>query len=841
MPECKISVLEILEKSRGYNTAFLTTFNFEIDFFEKAILSRLLKNSIKKVSVFVDSKELAKSVSGIRNTLMGQRYVVNPVAMRGSYHPKMILLLGEDRARLIVGSGNLKTSGYYINNEVFDCIDYDSDHPLNRELMVHAIKFLMSSNSLTPGLDTGLLKEAEKRNYFRPADMCDDIRLIENTSLPILAQVRNAIGEFVRSVTIAVPYYDNGLEGLSAVQKTFPEASIELYLQREKSTYPANSPKQELHPRVRVFEDVLVPDGSNNHFYHGKVLLFRTESHDYALYGSSNCTQSALVRTVADGGNVECDLLVRGNPGDFDGFFSVFSLTGSTDPKSHLLYYDPEEQHNFYFKYGILEKTLTLHLGYYKEPGRATIHYREEPVRWRRSGKEIVVEIEPGDVKDTIPVLNISCGNISEDIPCWFVDKTYLELFRVDTGVNEKLTDTPDFGEGEKYREDYELLLKEMGSCREDYLLKLQGIQPYLSAVQATDDTTADPEDNDEFIVNVTIRDEDYAAYKQYKVMENLRSRVTARYLKGISWFFNADRSKTVPCDTGISVEATETRKRIATTEEKRFARFVKRIVRSITKDQDFFEMVSEDHFVGLVVMVLDVFEKYRNTEGMFREDYIISTRCDLLIKLIRKVQKERPDINALISRMMGILLDNHLLCTDLPTDELGSQYEQKNRSVLLELEKRYIIRNDIKKYLTADQRMGADDTGILMNEACNYIDRLYGYSDLEQIRRKLRKHHGDDCEITVHDSVAYIEIKSTNPASLLRPDTDLLKDLVKYSNNVRLLSRVIIVVENPNPENGNSIWGIKNTIDLNYKKWTQEILRKNGMLQESKAKYLSF
>ena len=85
--------------------------------------------------------------------------------------------------------------------------------------------------------------------------------------------------------------------------------------------------------------------------------------------------------------------------------------------------------------------------------------------------------------------MNISCGNISEDISCWFIDKTYLELFRVDTGVNEKLADTPDFWRGEKYREDYELLLKEMGSCRR-YLLKLQGIQPYLSAVQATDDAT---------------------------------------------------------------------------------------------------------------------------------------------------------------------------------------------------------------------------------------------------------------------------------------------------------------------------------------------------------------
>ena len=156
------SILSILENSRGYDMALLTTFNFEIDFFEKAILGRLIKNDIRKVSVYIDSKELAKAVSESSSVLLGQRYVVNPVEMHGSFHPKIILLLGERKARLIVGSGNLKISGYYINNEVFGCLDYSADRPDYRGIIYNAIRYFEEFDKSTPGLDADLLKEIRK-------------------------------------------------------------------------------------------------------------------------------------------------------------------------------------------------------------------------------------------------------------------------------------------------------------------------------------------------------------------------------------------------------------------------------------------------------------------------------------------------------------------------------------------------------------------------------------------------------------------------------------------------------------------------------------------------------
>ena len=153
----KKSILEILDHSKGYDMALFSTFNFEIEFFERAILSRLIKNNIRQISVFVDAKELAKALSAVESCTLGQHYAVNPVIMHGSYHPKVILLLGDRKARLFVSSANLKTSGYLINNEIFNYIDYDPEHPEYRDVIVAAIQFFMNSYEFTPNLDDALL------------------------------------------------------------------------------------------------------------------------------------------------------------------------------------------------------------------------------------------------------------------------------------------------------------------------------------------------------------------------------------------------------------------------------------------------------------------------------------------------------------------------------------------------------------------------------------------------------------------------------------------------------------------------------------------------------------
>ena len=112
------SILDYL-CGKDYKIALMTTFNFEIDFFERFILNQLYDNNIRKISLFVDAKELSKSIMKVESSYIGKRYFVTPIEMNSSFHPKVFLLLGDKKARLIVGSANLTRSGLKSNNEIF--------------------------------------------------------------------------------------------------------------------------------------------------------------------------------------------------------------------------------------------------------------------------------------------------------------------------------------------------------------------------------------------------------------------------------------------------------------------------------------------------------------------------------------------------------------------------------------------------------------------------------------------------------------------------------------------------------------------------------------------------
>ena len=139
--EFRKRLLDHIEKSSGYDIALMTTFNFEIGFFERAIVNRLYEKNVKKISVFIDSKELTKSITEVNACQMGLKYVINPIRLNASFHPKVILLLGKKKAKLIVGSANLKSSGMEINNEVFNYIEYSEKQPEYQDVIVSAIRF----------------------------------------------------------------------------------------------------------------------------------------------------------------------------------------------------------------------------------------------------------------------------------------------------------------------------------------------------------------------------------------------------------------------------------------------------------------------------------------------------------------------------------------------------------------------------------------------------------------------------------------------------------------------------------------------------------------------------
>ena len=65
-------LIEKITKAKGYKVALFTTFNFNIDFFERTILSRLYDNNVRTVSLFVDTDEFNGALSSYKTNNLGK-------------------------------------------------------------------------------------------------------------------------------------------------------------------------------------------------------------------------------------------------------------------------------------------------------------------------------------------------------------------------------------------------------------------------------------------------------------------------------------------------------------------------------------------------------------------------------------------------------------------------------------------------------------------------------------------------------------------------------------------------------------------------------------------------
>ena len=81
----------------------------------------------------------------------------------------------------------------------------------------------------------------------------------------------------------------------------------------------------------------------------------------YVLYGSANCTQAALTKSFAEGGNIECDLFEIGDREEFDYFFENIEIRKDEKLTSQALEYAPSVQPAVVFKYGEVKNDIWLY------------------------------------------------------------------------------------------------------------------------------------------------------------------------------------------------------------------------------------------------------------------------------------------------------------------------------------------------------------------------------------------------------------------------------------------------------------------------------------------------
>jgi hypothetical protein len=130
------------------------------------------------------------------------------------FHPKAALLLYQERARFLIGSGNLTFSGYGGNTELFLCVDLAYQDPADAALLNTFDEHLGRIRELVrqPGTQLALFREELRRRLpiTQPDSRVGSIALLDSTKGPILDQLAALLpaDAVIHSLGMLAPFYE---------------------------------------------------------------------------------------------------------------------------------------------------------------------------------------------------------------------------------------------------------------------------------------------------------------------------------------------------------------------------------------------------------------------------------------------------------------------------------------------------------------------------------------------------------------------------------------------------------------------------------------------------------
>lgn len=835
------NITDVFSSTKEFNIALMTTFNFEIDFFERKILNELFANNTRKVEIFVDSKELVKALKVNRSESIYRKYLAIPVEIKSSFHPKIILMLGEEKARLVVSSANIKTSGYLQNNEIFNVFDYDKDNTTNLSLIINAYKFFRELNTIVSFEDIEIFKELENIIYLRREIKNNDIYFIENINESIMNQVINIIDDEVKEINIAVPYYDRELIALKYIKEQFPLSKINLYIQNILSTFPKKmNEEQNLINKnsINIYDKLL--NNNANKFYHGKVIEFKTTSNSYILYGSSNCTQSALTKSYINGGNIECNILEKGNIDEFNYFFDSFDIEKDLELKTNEMTFNSEEKNNFTFKYGEFDDDgLKLIISCSVIPKELEIIIADNKVDYRFENNIIELFIDSKNIERINNVFDIilKYDNKEEKIIGWYIDYNILRENRK-TKEDYKLNDISlNYENTNQYREAVELIQRIIPLTNEEYTEQDKINKLFRTTIKDNENDELDEDEiDDNFILSEDIPDEYVKRNRDLTVALAKTKMFSNRFFETFKLGYSNENK--------IEKESNKEEKKIVkhretTTIEKKFARFVKNNIKNIL-DPEYIKHIEYNHYKAVIGLMLDIINQYKYIEkvdNMFDDYYVVDISNRLILSLLSKVN----DTQSETSKESTIIFSLYVITENYYLKSKGDDFyriDSMNSELLKILKNKYNIRETFEQYLMEAVYVfneKINNRNIAYKEIEEYINKAFGYKTEKQITDYIKKKFGENTKIEILKDELLIGFDTDKINNYWKIDKQLIDEIKKHSTQYNKdYKKITIKILNISDYNENIDYAknVIHNIDIKSGRYDTTIIRKSGKIE---------
>ena len=283
--------------------ALFLTFGFDPGFFERGILGRC-RAAGAVVTVIGDAALWAPDPIALRTA--GQEYLLGLAATPRAFHPKLMLLHGRDGALAAIGSGNLTTSGWQYNTELWRCFEATPAGAPTQPL--RGLADWLGQLTTTATL-AGPHRDALRRHRDKLHGLLD--RLPEQPTparlLPLNAPIIDALPHGpVDELLLAAPFIDPTAAAVAALLARLQPARTTVVLQEHLGRFDPVTLAEVL---AGAAGEVTVVADRSRRYRHAKLIEWAIGDRRWAVTGSANLTGSALLRTPATGGNIELAVL----------------------------------------------------------------------------------------------------------------------------------------------------------------------------------------------------------------------------------------------------------------------------------------------------------------------------------------------------------------------------------------------------------------------------------------------------------------------------------------------------------------------------------------------------
>ena len=307
----KHNIFELIgQRQFVYHSAILTCYTFDPVFFETYFMPKLRSCGISNVIVMMDAGNYDRLMVeypsyNLDNSNHIYTLVRQKACSNGVFHPKIIMLIGQDAGLLFVGSGNLTYSGFGLNEEIWGVFSLSGTESVYSPLFSGAWNYLtsisqsrslliaqqfqwMKDNSswlnLVSGIETNKSVNVENEQFD----------FICNYEHNIFKQILEKVGDAkVNRVRVLSPFYDLNGSMIADIYQQYRPEKIDCIISKD-GTYPydliINSPEW---LSFYLWDDVYNSNDGKKKL-HGKLIQIDSDNGTFLIIGSANATSNAL-------------------------------------------------------------------------------------------------------------------------------------------------------------------------------------------------------------------------------------------------------------------------------------------------------------------------------------------------------------------------------------------------------------------------------------------------------------------------------------------------------------------------------------------------------------------